>query len=273
MSDNLAANSVFTSPLAGEVDREAIGRGVVPNSAMSALPPSLTLPHKGGGNRPRAWRGLRLRLVTVLLLFVGIAAAFAWWIAALGPAPLGENLSYSTLVVDREGRLLRPYTTSEGRWRLPATRESVDPRFVDMLLAYEDKRFRSHHGVDLLSLGRAASQLLTNGRIVSGASTLTMQVARLLEPRAERSFTAKFRQMVRAHRDRAETLQGRDPRALSQPRALWRQSRRRPRRFARLFRQGAAPPDLGRSSPAGRAAAIARAAPARPFGRQRPQRP
>ena len=198
MSDNLAANSVSTSLLAGEVDREAIGRGVVPNSAMSEPPPSLTLPRKGGGNRPSAWRGLRLSLVTVLLLFVGIAAAFIWWVAALGPPPLGENLAYSTLVVDREGRLLRPYTTSEGRWRLPATRDSVDPRFVDMLLAYEDKRFASHHGVDVLSLGRAATQLLTNGRIVSGASTLTMQVARLLEPRAERSFTAKFRQMVRA---------------------------------------------------------------------------
>ncbi len=117
---------------------------------------------------------------------------------SLGPAPLGENLAYSTLVVDRDGRLLRPYTTPQGRWRLPATRDSVDPRLTAMLLAYEDKRFASHHGVDVLALGRAAQQLVTSGRIVSGASTLTMQVARLLEPRAERSFTAKLRQMVRA---------------------------------------------------------------------------
>ena len=80
----------------------------------------------------------------------------ASWVISLGPAPLGENLSYSTLVVDREGRLLRPYTTHEGRWRLPATRESVDPRLIAMLLAYEDKRFASHHGVDVLALGRAA---------------------------------------------------------------------------------------------------------------------
>ena len=104
----------------------------------------------------------------------------------------------STLVVDRDGRLLRPYTTPEGRWRLPATRADVDPRFLAMLFAYEDRRFLSHHGVDPLALGRAFSQLVANGRIVSGASTLTMQVARLLEPRSERSFIAKLRQIVRA---------------------------------------------------------------------------
>ena len=82
-------------------------------------------------------------------------SAAAWWIASLGPAPLGEGLAFSTLVVDRDGRLLRPYATPDGRWRLPATREDVDPRFLELLLAYEDKRFRAHHGVDPLALGRA----------------------------------------------------------------------------------------------------------------------
>jgi penicillin-binding protein 1C len=81
---------------------------------------------------------------------------------------------------------------------LPATRENVDPRFLTLLLAYEDKRFQTHRGVDALAFGRAFSQLVVNGRIVSGASTITMQVARLLEPRTERSFAAKLRQMVRA---------------------------------------------------------------------------
>jgi penicillin-binding protein 1C len=102
------------------------------------------------------------------------------------------------MVVDRDGRLLRPYTTPEGRWRLPATRADIDPRLFDILFAYEDKRYAQHHGVDLLALGRALSQLLLNGRIVSGASTISMQVARLLEPRSERSFAAKLRQIVRA---------------------------------------------------------------------------
>jgi penicillin-binding protein 1C len=125
-------------------------------------------------------------------------AAFAGWIVSLGPPPLGDGLAFSTLVVDRDGRLLRPYTTNLGRWRLPARRENVDPRFFKFLFAYEDKRFLDHHGVDPLALGRAFGQLMRNGHIVSGASTLSMQVARLLEPRSERSFMAKLRQMVRA---------------------------------------------------------------------------
>ncbi|HEX2216178.1 MAG TPA: penicillin-binding protein 1C, partial [Xanthobacteraceae bacterium] len=125
-------------------------------------------------------------------------AVAAYWMHSLGPPPLGERLEFSTLVVDREERLLRPYATGGGRWRLPVKVSEVDPRFVDALIAYEDKRFRSHNGVDPRAVARAAWQLVSNGRIVSGASTLTMQVARLLEPRSERTFAAKLRQMVRA---------------------------------------------------------------------------
>jgi penicillin-binding protein 1C len=102
------------------------------------------------------------------------------------------------VVADREDRLLRPYATSDGRWRLPATAESVDPRFLKLLFAYEDKRFRSHPGFDPIASARALWQLVRNGRVVSGGSTITMQVARLLEPRAQRSLVAKLRQIVRA---------------------------------------------------------------------------
>ena len=151
--------------------------------------------------RASLWQLLRsarsIRLL-VALFATGTICAAACCIALLGPAPLGRDLAFSTLVVDRDGRLLRPYATPEGRWRLPATRADLDPRFVEMLLAYEDKRFDTHHGVDLLALARALAQLMVQHRIVSGASTLTMQVARLLEPRAERSFAAKLRQIVRA---------------------------------------------------------------------------
>jgi penicillin-binding protein 1C len=69
---------------------------------------------------------------------------------------------------------------------------------LTLLLAYEDRRFRSHAGIDPLALGRAALQLLTRGHVVSGGSTITMQLARLMEPRRERSVYAKLRQMVRA---------------------------------------------------------------------------
>src|SRR5205823_14249850 len=110
-------------------------------------------------------RGLRFMLIAVVLVVLAAIAGAAVLIASLGPAPLGEGLSFSTLVVDRDGKLLRPYTIKEGRWRLPATRESVDPRFLDLLLAYEDRRFQSHHGVDPLALGRALSQLARNGHV------------------------------------------------------------------------------------------------------------
>jgi penicillin-binding protein 1C len=144
------------------------------------------------------WLRLRRPLAGAVCFAVLVCAASAAWVVSLGPVPLGEGLEFSTVVVDRDGRLLRPFATVEGRWRLPATVENVDPRYLDLLIAYEDKRFRQHHGVDPLAVLRAAFQLVTNGRIVSGGSTLTMQVARLLEPRAERSFLAKLRQAVRA---------------------------------------------------------------------------
>ncbi|QIG48109.1 penicillin-binding protein 1C [Nordella sp. HKS 07] len=116
----------------------------------------------------------------------------------LGPLPLGESLSYSPLVLDRDGRLLRPFTTSEGYWRLPSKPQDVDRRFLAMLIAYEDKRFYSHYGVDPAAMLRAAWQIVRHGRVVSGGSTITMQVARLLEPRPDRTLAAKFAEMIRA---------------------------------------------------------------------------
>lgn len=144
-----------------------------------------------------------MSIIRIIVTLAGTAlvcavAAFAWWVVSLGPAPRGEGIAYSRQVLDRDGRLLRPYATAEGRWRMQATVADVDPRFLKMLIAYEDKRFHTHRGVDPLALMRAAYLLVTHGRIVSGGSTLTMQVARLLEPRSERSMLAKLQQMVRA---------------------------------------------------------------------------
>lgn len=127
------------------------------------------------------------------------AGAFAAWVVSLGPLPLAQARQISTTVVDRNGKLLRAYAMEDGRWRLPVNaRTSVDPGYVDLLLTYEDKRFRSHVGVDPLALGRAALQIITHGHIVSGGSTITMQLARLMEPREARSLSAKLHQAVRA---------------------------------------------------------------------------
>jgi penicillin-binding protein 1C len=151
---------------------------------------------RGTRSPPRFRR--RRSLLAASSVIAAVVCSGAYWISALGPPPLGEALAFSTVVVDRDGKLLRPYATPDGRWRMPATRENVDPRFLQLLLAYEDKRFHAHPGIDPYALGRAFAQLVTHGRIVSGASTLTMQVARLLEPRAGRSFNAKLHQMLRA---------------------------------------------------------------------------
>src|SRR5262249_22674179 len=114
---------------------------------------------------------LRIGLGVAALLSVAAAAGAAWWVASLGPPPLGKNLEVSTTVLDTECGLLRAYAPAEGRWRLPVTVADVDPRFFAVLFAYEDKRFRAHHGVDPLALVRAAVQLATSGHIRSGGST------------------------------------------------------------------------------------------------------
>jgi penicillin-binding protein 1C len=128
-----------------------------------------------------------------------VAVAIDAWVISLGPLPLTQAQQVSTTIIDRHEKLLRAYAMADGRWRLPVdARTGVDPGYLKLLLAYEDRRFYSHGGVDPIALGRAAFQLVTRGHIVSGGSTITMQLARLMEPRRERSVYAKLRQMVRA---------------------------------------------------------------------------
>jgi len=114
------------------------------------------------------------------------------------PPPLDQPTDRSVEVLDRNGLPLHIFTTSQGRWRLETDLTSVDPQFIKMLIAYEDKRFHDHGGVDILALLRSAAQFVANGRIVSGGSTVTMQLARLMEPRNERSLGAKLWQIIRA---------------------------------------------------------------------------
>ena len=142
---------------------------------------------------------IRRLAVAALLILGATVAALALWVWSLGPLPLQRAREVSTTVVDRNGKLLRAFAMADGRWRLPVdAKTDVDPGYLNLLLAYEDQRFWSHHGVDPLALGRAALQLVTRGHIVSGGSTITMQLARLIEPRRRRSFYAKLHQIVRA---------------------------------------------------------------------------
>jgi penicillin-binding protein 1C len=137
--------------------------------------------------------------VIAVVVAVVVTSVFVTWVVSLGPLPLAQAEQVSTTVVDRNGKLLRAYAMADGRWRLPVdAKTAVDPGYLKLLFAYEDKRFYEHHGIDPLALSRAAFQLLTSGHIVSGGSTITMQLARLMEPRHQRSVYAKLRQMVRA---------------------------------------------------------------------------
>ncbi len=122
------------------------------------------------------------------------------------------QVAVGTEVLDRNGDLLRAYTSAGGRWRLGVDLGDVDPDFVAGLVAYEDRRFYSHHGVDLCALLRAGTQAVWNGRVVSGGSTLTMQVARLLENSGTGQMAGKWRQMrlalaLEAQLSKAEILQ------------------------------------------------------------------
>lgn len=145
-------------------------------------------------------------------LFVAGAATdgFRGWIAATDLPPL--VLAMSSEVRAADGTLLRAYTVADGRWRMAVAPAGVDPAYVAMLVAFEDKRFRDHGGVDLVAMTRAVAQAAWNGRVISGGSTLTMQVARLLEDSGTGAWGGKLRQMrvawaLEARLDKDQILQ------------------------------------------------------------------
>jgi len=112
------------------------------------------------------------------------------------PPPL-DTVESSVVVTDAEGLPLRAFPVAEGRWRLQADLEKIDERFIEALLLVEDKRFFDHGGTDLLAVLRAARDNILQQRVVSGASTITMQTARLLEPRP-RTLPSKVVEALRA---------------------------------------------------------------------------
>jgi len=139
-------------------------------------------------------RRVALFLGTILLLTL----ATAWLLDRLYPLPLPDiGADAATVVLARDGEPLRAFADARGVWRYPVRLEDVPDDYLDALLHYEDRRFRHHLGIDPLALVRAGGQWLVHRRIVSGGSTLTMQVARLIEP-TPRSLVGKLRQMLRA---------------------------------------------------------------------------
>ncbi|MCO1334773.1 penicillin-binding protein 1C [Microbulbifer sp. OS29] len=113
------------------------------------------------------------------------------------PPPLPKEQDFARVVADRHGKPLRFFAGSRGVWRYPIGLEEVSPRFIEALLTYEDRHFYHHPGVNPLALLRAGIQYIRSGQIVSGGSTLTMQVARLLDPH-RKTLPGKAKQMLRA---------------------------------------------------------------------------
>lgn len=153
------------------------------------------LEKRGRGTFARVLRGALIGAVVITCAAAGLVA---WTWARLEPLSLARAEAVSVTVLDRNDRLLRAYTTADGRWRLPAELKDVDQRYIAMLIAYEDKRFRRHHGVDPLAIARGGWLALRHRRVVSGGSTITMQVARLLLGEHERSLMGKIRQALLA---------------------------------------------------------------------------
>jgi penicillin-binding protein 1C len=143
-------------------------------------------------------RGKRLlRLGAVLL---GVAAVAAGALAALDrlfPPDLSRYAERSVELRDAQGVTLNVALTGDGKWRLAATPDHVSRRYLAMLLAKEDRRFWHHPGVDPFAVARAIGQLVAHGHVVSGGSTLTMQVARLLMPHRH-DFAGKLIEAARA---------------------------------------------------------------------------
>jgi len=147
------------------------------------------------GRRGRPGRARRAARVALAVATLALACALALdrWVATTDLPPLALETSVEVLAHD--GRLLRAFTVADGRWRLAVDPAQVDPGYLAMLVAYEDHRFHAHPGVDPLAMARALFQAVVHGRRVSGASTLTMQVARLLEDGATGTWAGKLRQV------------------------------------------------------------------------------
>lgn len=145
-------------------------------------------------------RARQLFTKALAILLIGVAAIIVTVITAALLVPMPMDRLYtppSTCVYDAEGELMSAFLATDDRWRVTVSHKDVSAEFLDMLIAYEDRWFKTHFGVNPLALCRALIQNIEAGRIVSGGSTLTMQVTRLLDPKP-RTMSSKVREIFQA---------------------------------------------------------------------------
>ncbi|WP_261843171.1 penicillin-binding protein 1C [Aliamphritea ceti] len=146
------------------------------------------------------YAGATLTLAVLLLVFGGLNHRY----------PLPLEADFSSVVTDVDGQPLRSFTNASEQWRYPISETQLGDNYKALLIGYEDRWFYQHPGVNPLAMLRASWQNFSAGRVISGGSTLTMQVARLLDPH-ERSIRGKLKQVLRAvqlewHLSKAEIL-------------------------------------------------------------------
>ena len=124
-----------------------------------------------------------------------LLVALLWLADRIWPLPLPKD-DLARVVLAEDGTPLWRFADANGVWRYPVQTSEVSPYYLDALLTYEDRWFYQHPGINPLALARATWQNLTGARVVSGGSTLSMQVARLLDPHS-RTFYGKLRQLWR----------------------------------------------------------------------------
>lgn len=118
------------------------------------------------------------------------------WLAPF-PSQAIREIQYSQMVLDKDGNVLRVFLGGNGRWMLPVRLDEINPALVQATIAIEDKRFWKHHGVDPLAVLRSAWLNFAHRKVLMGASTLSMQVIRLLEDRP-RTFSNKVIEAIHA---------------------------------------------------------------------------
>lgn len=146
--------------------------------------------------RIRRW-ARRLVQGALVVTGLGVAALIVAWNALPFPADRLERWPASPIVTDSAGRPLLARVSSDDQWCMPVALDEVSPWLVQATVAVEDERFFSHGGVDPIAVARAAGQNAAAGRTVSGASTLTMQICRMIDDRP-RTLRAKAVEAVHA---------------------------------------------------------------------------
>ncbi len=148
---------------------------------------------KGGRSK---WFRLR-NVVGALSLSVLVGLGSIYGLMQLCAPDLSRFYDRSHSLYDKSGNIIYSSMNKDGYHRILTTQSQVDPLYIKMLIASEDERFYSHPGVDVISIGRALWSNITSGSIVSGASTIAMQVCRMLEPK-ERSLWSKAKEALGA---------------------------------------------------------------------------